>query len=270
MSILRPARARHRILIGVALAATLAAVATATVTLTGSSGHRSTALGADINTNAGSDPSSALCSAPGPGGAWTITSSGVAILSNPGTAQPPCTQISLPDNGQNNQIQQCAAALAAARQQVQQEAANVLFGEFIKTLIDNNAQRWASDLVTHWYQGPSVPAGSAEVSDAVNNVAATDYDLVNAVSSAFKQLMDHSFDIQVDCAVSPTESAASQWKDDTLQRLADGDTIESLLGYTLEHTPEIALDQIASLVADSARAGLSPDDSLHQQGTTTQ
>ncbi|MBV9380385.1 MAG: hypothetical protein JOY82_14910 [Streptosporangiaceae bacterium] len=248
MSIHRSFRPHRRTVAIAAVAAMAVAIAVA-VTLSGAHAPHRLAQAADVSQAS----ATALCSTSGPGGTWTISTAGIATLSPAGTgpaAPGPCTNISLPDAGQASAIQQCASALQAAQQQIQQESASVLFSEFMTNLIQNNAGRWASALTSQGYQGPA--PSSQRVSDAINQVSATNSDLDNAVAQALASLLNHSFDTPVDCSAGA--ESVPNWYSNAFQALADDDTEAQLVNQALNAVAG-QLQQWASLFTAPAPAG---------------
>jgi hypothetical protein len=217
MRIYRSFRPQQRT-VAIVAAATAVAIAVS-VRLSGAPAPHRIAQAADVSQAS----ATALCSAAGPGGTWTISTTAIATLSPAGTspaAAGPCTNISLPDATQAGVIEQCASALQAAQQQFQQETASVLFKEFTTNLIQNNATRWASALASQGYQGPAPSATSQQVSNAIDQVLATNSDLANAVAQALMGLFNHGFDTPVDCFAAESDP---NWYSNAFQALADDD-----------------------------------------------
>ncbi|MCO5998643.1 hypothetical protein [Actinoallomurus rhizosphaericola] len=197
-------------------------------------------------------PSTGIGYVPAP---WVTTPGGVRVG--------PCGGDLGQGTGANEQkdTQQCAALLANARQIIEAETDQVLFSQFITNYIENNAQRWAAALVAAGDDKAPAPADSALVSDAINKVAASSYDIVNATVEAFKKLAEEGVRVPaVDCSNRSQDDVALRLKDDTFKRLAektDKGFLEKLLG------------QIAGIVADAARNGVSSDNSYRPPNSTS-
>jgi hypothetical protein len=192
----------------------------------------------------------ALCSTGGPGGQWTISTTATATLLPAGTgpaAPGPCASVSLPDAGQASAIQECATALQAA----QQEAASVLFSEFMTNLIQNNASRWASALTSQGYQGSTPSAGSQQVTDAINQVADSD----NALAQALADLLNHSFSTTLDCSAGA--DSVTNWYSNQFQALADDETEANLVNQAL-NTVARQLAQAAQSAAAAFGGNVTP------------
>ncbi len=95
------------------------------------------------------------------------------------------------------------------------------------------------------YQGPAPSATSQQVSNAIDQVSATNSDLANAVAQALMGLFNHGFDTPVDCAAAESDP---NWYSNAFQALADDD-----LPAQLENQ---ALNAVASQIQQWASQAL--------------
>lgn len=195
-----------------------------------------TPLGTINNTNV-----TATCRTPGIGIQilYPAGTAGIGYIAAPPTMPGNLIACPAPPANKTGNTGQSTAAQCAAR-----EPNEVLFSEFIKNWILNNADTWASDLSALGDTNPPT-SNSQIVADALAKASSSLYDENSAFASAVKSVLEQeSLTTYPDCN-DQADGEQAQWKKDLFNRLADQVT-HGLL--------KAALQQIENAIADLDQA----------------
>ena len=142
-----------------------------------------------------------------------------------------------------------------AAQCVAQQSDDVLFSEFIKNWILNNAETWASDLAAQGDQNPPT-SDSQIVATVLREASSSLYDQSSAFAEAVRSALQQEASSSYPDCNDQADGQQAQWKKDLFNRLAD-QVVSGLLKATLK--------QIESAIA--AQANSQPAGQRQSQGT---
>jgi hypothetical protein len=152
---------------------------------------------------------------------------------------------------------------STAAQCVAQQTDDVLFSEFIKNWILNNAETWASDLTAQGDTHNPPTADSQIVSDALSMASSSLYDESSAFADAVKSaLRQEILTTYPDCN-DPADGQEAQWKKDLFNHLADRVT-NGLLKATLQQ-----IESAVAAEANSQSGSQQQDQGKDQNGCDT-